>query len=62
MQGWGTWLSGKEEPSPFLANPQYVPESFLIFIIMSAVLIVKGFEMFLKGGEEHGNTTTKQIN
>jgi hypothetical protein len=57
-----TWFAGKEKHSAFLANPQYVPESLLVFAAMTIIIIVKGFQLFSKGGGTNGTTTTEQIN
>jgi DMSO/TMAO reductase YedYZ heme-binding membrane subunit len=58
--GWMTWFAGNEKKSAFLANPQYIPESFLVFIIMTTIIIVKVIQIRVKGDVTNGNNTTEE--
>jgi len=56
-KGWVTWFTKGENKSSFLANPQYVQESFLVFIVMTIIIFVKLVQIIRGGGEKHGDST-----
>lgn len=56
--GWINWWMGTEKKSAFLAHPSYIPESLLVFFIMTGILIIKIVQIMRKDGV-HGTTTTK---
>ena len=59
--GWVTWFTTGENKSSFLANPQYIQESFLVFIVMTVIILIKLIQIIRGGGDKHGNNTVKQI-
>lgn len=56
QSGWIQWLTGQPLSGPKLTHPEFIPESFLVFLIMLGIIIYRVItDYILKGDTSHGS-------